>query len=412
MAQAAIANQDREPPFTNSAIPMPQCLDSVLPKTSSSASSDALEIATLGLNLAQAKAAPTIQTNKIHVDHFVQLCELAESLGLANEVERVLCTNNYKADLTPFLTKLTEKIELECQQIVHSTLKEWKVSLYKAFRQAKQPITQSYFDDWFDANCSDPFCDLTVGISNEFQSVSDADDKLTLSLTTESLSILPLHYRHGALWDSVVQAVEYFGSEALAWASCNEILTSGLVYTPILDYYDFDNPKHDNEEEIWAKIVEDGYITDFFCIEDDEDDDEVEEIKESSLKLIRESLKSKKRVKVSDTWLSTWIKTNALKTDSTAYELLTHGLPSHFCSTSSVLTEILEDHANSGGFEESCSRFTLEPMKAIKYISDTYLNRCLLSMIDGMQYIGFEDETCLQYKNQLSNQKAGFKLFD
>ncbi len=57
MAQAAIANQDLGLPFTSSTLPMPESLDSVLPKASSSASSDALEIARLGVSMAQAKAA-------------------------------------------------------------------------------------------------------------------------------------------------------------------------------------------------------------------------------------------------------------------------------------------------------------------------------------------------------------------
>ncbi len=327
-------------------------------------------------------------------------------MGLGNEVEVLLSPHDKKVDLTPFLARLTEEIEEECKHIVYTTLKEWKATLHTAFIEANLPITTSYFDAWFEANCYDPFADLTVSVCNEYQSVSDADDKLTLSLTTESLSMLPLYYRHGALWDSVIQAVEEIGSEALAWANCNEILTSGLIYTPILDYYDFDNPEHD-DDKVWAKIVEDGYLIDFYA--EGEDD---EEIKQSSLQLIRVLLASKKREETSDTWLSTWIKNTAIKTDCTAYDLLTHGLPSHFCCTSSLLTEHLEEQANAGGFEECCSRFTLEPMKAIKFISDTYLNRCLLGLVDGMQYIGFEDETNANYQHQLGNQKATFKLFN
>ncbi len=315
--------------------------------------------------------------SRIESDHFMGLCELATCLGMSDELGSLL-ESKLPTDLRSFLTRLTDTLRTRVTQEIEQISSTLSSSLLTTIRINGHMIDESDFENWFSAAFQDPFGDVNVCISNEYQQISNTLDYLYLSVTTKSKALVHLPYSNDPLVYSVLHQWKSQGMEALVTTNGLEAMSLLDCYTTLLDYLGTRIGEADSSDNLWSIIQAEGFLEDY-CIGGYSQEDITDRYRPFVEDIWCECVN---QLDHSDpTWLSRWFEITAMRPlRDNSLTLVTSHYPIHLCLDNDYLFHVFSDEIDGELNTEPQSRFILDPNVAVETLASISINRCLLGL--------------------------------
>ncbi|MDF9399072.1 hypothetical protein [Vibrio sp. 1180_3] len=195
-------------------------------------------------------------------DHFVELIQLADSLGLGTDIDALFDSSDLE-NLTPFMTKLLNQIKCKVELDISEATAKITDDLFLTLVNNGINLDYISYQSMVKASSNSDFGTLEVGINNSTNPNFNCGIEFALNITAVDTACLELPERESELARTSTSALFELSDHALLIASTEAILDIIPDYYNILEYAGHKFDTTDDVEEIFTELVEQDYINDF-----------------------------------------------------------------------------------------------------------------------------------------------------
>lgn len=354
--------------------------------------SDGYQIAAIKQILAEkaadkGKGEDILLANQFDQEHFGELIELGESLGLNDDIEAIFVnaadrpynlSNLMEKISTALMTEVSEKMEQDKRDLLSGLIAHLKQNGYN--------INETQLEKLYSTFTGFHIGSLEIGINTSDNTNFDQNGKVCLSLSSPDADIIQLEEESNLIALSVQKVLRATSHHALLLSDYEALFHYTYQYGNLYELLgdELCNPLADITELV-ERVIAEGLDCYFY---EDLDDEELNERVTDDVTILIGICS--RETGIGDSFLSDWFASQIKELHKDAYQNLSYSTPLHFLITDDWLIGELNE-AYEAICDETESRLQLNPAFAIDTLRAIANNRNLIRLFDSLCLLGNEN---------------------
>lgn len=355
-------------------------------------------IALLDAEFERAQEEELFTIERFDESHLGDLLVLSDSLGLEDEVSRLLDETD-RADLSDMLTAIVYKVEEVAKKQIKASREKVLDSLVELFAEQGKTVNKVNLKKAWDKRGD--LGALELSINNSANTNFDGHNEIYLSLSSDYTDCTFISTEFSTITDdevcnSTMGIIQKWGLDSFALAKPDALFSHIYNYYTIYDAADglFDK-EHLDLEEITDKVMKSDFVYENMFIDHD-DEESMEEARSNVQCTIIDMLRIIQPPKEAEaTFLSKWFDGQFQTLNEDWYDRRSHNIPMDFVTNSDdVINEL---NMNFDSISEECeSRIKVNATHAIEFLVTLFTNRSLITLFDCILCHGREQTVYTQ----------------